>query len=218
MSIPRFRRPSPATVISLVALGVALGGTGYAATQINGNTIAPGTVTATQLASSSVTEPKIASTAVTRRTIRDAAVGGAQIANGGVTNPKILNNAVNAAKIASNAVTTPKVANGAITREKLAANARSVSIVVRFSQKQIPINTTDTIIAQCQSGETPLSGGFGGLPDSKSANQTQANVIASRPNPTTQGATPTGWLITVDNSSRTRATVTAFVVCGSRQV
>src|SRR5256885_400802 len=39
MRIPRFRRPSPALVIALLALVVALGGTAYAVKQINGSTI-----------------------------------------------------------------------------------------------------------------------------------------------------------------------------------
>jgi hypothetical protein len=39
MRIPRFRRPSPALVIAVLALVVALGGTAYAVKQINGSTI-----------------------------------------------------------------------------------------------------------------------------------------------------------------------------------
>jgi hypothetical protein len=39
MRTPRFRRPSPALVIAVLALVVALGGTAYAVKQINGSTI-----------------------------------------------------------------------------------------------------------------------------------------------------------------------------------
>jgi hypothetical protein len=51
----RFRAPSPALVISLIALFVALGGTTYAATSLPKNSV--GT---TQLKSGAVTPPKVA--------------------------------------------------------------------------------------------------------------------------------------------------------------
>ena len=40
MNTLRRYRPSPATLIALLALGIALGGTAYAATKINGKNIA----------------------------------------------------------------------------------------------------------------------------------------------------------------------------------
>lgn len=43
------RRPSAALVIACLALFVALGGVGYAATKINGQSIVKGTVTAKQI-------------------------------------------------------------------------------------------------------------------------------------------------------------------------
>jgi hypothetical protein len=54
MGLKRVRRPSPATVISLIALFVALGGTGYAATQLPRNSvkarqIAPGAVRSSEV-------------------------------------------------------------------------------------------------------------------------------------------------------------------------
>lgn len=42
----RIKRPSPAMAVSLLALFVALGGTGYAAALINGKSIKTRTVTA----------------------------------------------------------------------------------------------------------------------------------------------------------------------------
>ena len=41
-------RPSPAMVVALLALFVALGGSGYAAVQLNGKTIKNGTIAAEQ--------------------------------------------------------------------------------------------------------------------------------------------------------------------------
>jgi hypothetical protein len=51
----RIRRPSPAMVIACVALGVALGGTGVAATVA----LAPGSVGTTQLRANAVTSAKV---------------------------------------------------------------------------------------------------------------------------------------------------------------
>jgi hypothetical protein len=53
------RRPSPALVISLVALFVALGGTGYAAFRVDSEDIAPGAVTQEKIAPGAVTGGKV---------------------------------------------------------------------------------------------------------------------------------------------------------------
>ncbi len=77
----RLRRPSPALIISVIALVAALGGSAYAVKKIG----------ATQLKRNAVTTKKIKNGAVTTL----------KIANGAVTNPKIANGAVTDAKIAA---------------------------------------------------------------------------------------------------------------------
>ena len=86
---------SPALVISVIALFVALGGGAYA--------LSANTVGSKQLKRNAVTTAKIR--------------------NGAVNVNKIKSGAVTAAKIASNAVTTSKVKDSAITSAKLAQDA-----------------------------------------------------------------------------------------------
>lgn len=72
------RRPSPALVIACIALGVALGGTSYAAVlQVPRNSVG-----AVQLKSSAVTSPKLAANAVTSAKVRNRSLQRADFAAG----------------------------------------------------------------------------------------------------------------------------------------
>jgi hypothetical protein len=79
--LSRFR-PSPAMVVALIALFVALGGIGYAAVKIGTSDIKNGAVTAKKLHDKAVAKNKIRNQAVTRNKIRNQAVNGAKIADG----------------------------------------------------------------------------------------------------------------------------------------
>jgi hypothetical protein len=59
MRIPRFRRPSPALVIAVLALVVALGGTAYAVKQINGSTIKPRSIPGDRIRNNALTGTQI---------------------------------------------------------------------------------------------------------------------------------------------------------------
>lgn len=89
------RRPTPATVIALVALAISVGGTGYAAVRIT----SPG-----QLGPGVVTSPKLAHGSVTSRAVAPGAVGEAALAPGSVSRGKLRDYAVSASKIANGAV------------------------------------------------------------------------------------------------------------------
>jgi hypothetical protein len=71
----RIQRPSPALVLSLVALFVALGGTGYAAVKINGKNIKKGTVTAKQIKSKTITGGKVKANTLTGTQINESKLG-----------------------------------------------------------------------------------------------------------------------------------------------
>jgi hypothetical protein len=81
----RMRRtlPSPAMVVALVALAVALGGTTYAAVELNRHSV--GTK---QLKNAAVKKPKIAAGAVTTAKIAANAIDGGKIADGSITRAK----------------------------------------------------------------------------------------------------------------------------------
>ena len=73
----RFSAPSPALVISLIALFVAIGGTSYAVMRLPAKSV--GTL---QLQDRSVTQPKLGTGAVTARAVATNALTGAQIDEG----------------------------------------------------------------------------------------------------------------------------------------
>lgn len=76
------KMPSPAMLVALVALFVALGGSAYAVNAIGTNQIKNGAVTTPKLANNAVTTAKVSSGAIARAKIRDGAVGPDQIGSG----------------------------------------------------------------------------------------------------------------------------------------
>jgi hypothetical protein len=73
------RAPSPALVISVIALFVSIGGIGYAAATIGTNDIKRGAVTANKLHKSAVTTKKIKDGAVNGNKVRDNSLTGGDI-------------------------------------------------------------------------------------------------------------------------------------------
>ncbi len=89
----------PATVIALIALIVSLGGTSYAVTALQPDSVGTrelrdGSVTAAKLGSGSVTHGKIAARGVSRAALRNGAVTAAKIARGAVTSAGIRDGAI----------------------------------------------------------------------------------------------------------------------------
>jgi hypothetical protein len=71
----RIRRPSPALAISLIALFVALGGTGYAAITINGKNIKNNSIPGKKLKNKAVTGKKVKSNTLTGTQINESTLG-----------------------------------------------------------------------------------------------------------------------------------------------
>jgi hypothetical protein len=133
----RLRAPSPALVVAVAALFVALGGAAYAVSldknDVKSRHIARGAVKGSDLHRNAVKRNKIKGGAVTAAKIADGAVDTAALANRAVvrqkikaqavTKQKIANGAVEADKIADGAVVTAKLADGAVTAAKLGAGS-----------------------------------------------------------------------------------------------
>jgi hypothetical protein len=95
----RLRKPSPALVISLLALSVALGGTAYA-----GITISKNSVGTNQLKNGAVTTNKLKNGAVTTKKIKNGSVTASKINTAGLTVPNALHaNQADTAATATNA-------------------------------------------------------------------------------------------------------------------
>jgi hypothetical protein len=69
------RRPSPALVIAIVALFVALGGTGYAASQINGKSLKNNSVPGKKLKNKTVAAGKVKPDTLTGAQIQESTLG-----------------------------------------------------------------------------------------------------------------------------------------------
>jgi trimeric autotransporter adhesin len=123
----------PATFISLIALFVALGGVGYAATKIGTKQIKDGAVTGKKLAKGSVSTSKIkagavgngdlAPNSVTTSKIRPGTIFSSDLAAGSILNGDLGNGAVTGTKIANETIGTEKIENGAIASDKIGTGA-----------------------------------------------------------------------------------------------
>jgi hypothetical protein len=178
---------TPATVISCIALFVALSGSVYAAG------LAKNSVKAKNIAKGAVTNPKLKNGAVTAKKLANGAVIGSKLANesvgaskltdasvrsnalggGVVTSPKLKDLAVTQAKLANasvgkdqlgaSAVETGKIAKEAVTAEKLAAGFYN-QLAKNVSFEKIAAATESTVTPQgntvpCPAGKVAISGG-----------------------------------------------------------
>jgi hypothetical protein len=179
---------TPSTVISCVALFVALSGAAYAAglakNSVKTKNIANGAVTAAKLKSSSVNASKIANGAVIGSKIANGAVGASKLAEasvrssalggGVVTTGKIKDLAVTEGKLASNAVTASKIGAGAVdtgklgkesvTGEKLSSGLLGQlvkNVIYPTAVTSITDDTTEekSATAECPAGREAIGGG-----------------------------------------------------------
>jgi hypothetical protein len=128
------QRRSPASVIALLALVVALSG---------GSAWAAATIGTAQIKNGAVTTAKLA----------DGAVKTGRVSNGAITSAKVASGAVTAGKIANNAVTSAKIANGQVVGPDLG------SIIVREITSFLQASSEGGIPVSCQPGERLISGG-----------------------------------------------------------
>jgi hypothetical protein len=179
---------TPSTVISCIALFVALSGAAYAATlgknAVKTKNIANGAVTAKKIKNSSVAAAKIANGAVIGSKIANGAVGASKLADasvrssalgGGVvttgkikdlsvTEGKLGSSAVTAAKLSANAVETGKLAKEAVTGEKISAGLLGQlvkNVTYPTAVTSVTDDTTEekSATAECPTGKEAIGGG-----------------------------------------------------------
>lgn len=121
------RRPSPAMVVALVALILALAGTAVAASKIGTNSLKNGAVTTKKLKNRAVTGAKLG----------ERSVGAAKLAEG----------AVSTEKLANGAVSTGKLAEAAVSAQKLTPTERSEGFVTSQAGQIALGAATSTTIA-----------------------------------------------------------------------
>lgn len=137
----RIQRPSPALVISLIALFVAMGGVGYAAVKIDGK----------NLKNKSVAGKKLKNKTVTAGKVKDNTLGGAQIAESklGKVPSAAKADSATSATTAGSATTANNV--GGVTLRKFSFNAPA------NTAEQTVLNVGGLIIRASCSGASDLA-------------------------------------------------------------
>jgi hypothetical protein len=179
--------PSPAMLVALLALFLAGGGVGYAATTIGSN--------------------QIANNAVRSADIRDGTIGLKDL------NAKV-RAALRGASGARGA-TGARGLEGPAGATGPTGPAGATSVVVRTDSVSVPDGTVGEASVQCNFGEKAVGGG-GGIAATGGRSVVQSGPVdASEVLPTTAGAVPTGWR--ADSLNSTGLTQNAFVyaVCVS---
>jgi hypothetical protein len=227
---------TPSTVISCIALFVALSGAAYAAglakNSVKTKNIANGAVTTAKLKNASVNAAKLVNGAVIGSKIANGAVGNAKLSEaavrsnnlGGsvvtsakikdlsVTEAKLANSAVGKDKLGANAVETGKLAKESVTAEKIAAGFYAQLIKnISYETKDSVSNPTDTkeITASCPAGKEVTGGGA-------RINGAKVNVVVSESGPELNPeGKRTGWYVSArEVAAETEPwSVTAFAIC-----
>jgi hypothetical protein len=150
------RHLNPATVISCIALFVALGGAAYAVSPLGNKA-----VKTKNLANGSVNTLKLRSGAVTTLKIRNGAVTGAKIAPGAVGATQIANGAVRSAALGGGVVTEGKLKNGAVSQAKLSTsfNAQLLKNMQYVVKTGVSSSEPKSETAECPAGKEVIGGG-----------------------------------------------------------
>jgi len=128
------RRPTPAMLVALLALFVALGGPAQARRLVDGGDIKKGTVRSTQIKDRTIALRDINPMVVRQlqRTPGNSITDG-MLLNGMVTANKLGPGAVTAGKLSGGAVGNGALADGAVTGSKVADGSLTTADVARYS-------------------------------------------------------------------------------------
>jgi hypothetical protein len=190
-------RPSPALVISCLALFLALTGSafavGIAKNSVRSAQIVDGSVRTLDLRDSAVNAPKIAANAV----------GAEEIAENAVESPEVAQDALTAQDLGAASVTSSEVADQSLTAGDLGPDSVVSSelgtVILRTNAAPIAKGANGSVSVACAAGEQVLSGG--GQPSLFGIEMT-----SSRPS-------GDGWLYQARNNTGNDGTITAFALC-----
>ena len=201
-------RPSPALVISCLALLLALSGSaiaaGVAKNSVRSAQIVDGTVRTVDIRDSAVNAPKIAADAVGAEEIAENAVSSPEVAPDSLTAGDLGVASVTSSEVADQSLTANDLGPDSVGSSEIAANAVDSSelgtVTIRTSNPQaIAAGANGSVSIDCAPGEQVLSGG--GQPGNFGVEMT-----SSRP----QG---NGWLYQAKNNTGAASTITAFALC-----
>jgi hypothetical protein len=156
------RRPSPAMVVALLALFVALGGPAQAKRVIDGKVLKRGSVTSRAIRNGSIARADLSKTAVRSLTTTPAnSVRSANIVDGQVLAPDLGAGSVTTAAIAAGSVTASKLASNSIGGGSVANGSLQTLDIGSFAGAVSVPSFDFTATAPCQAAEaaaTPTGG------------------------------------------------------------
>lgn len=190
-------RPSPALVISCIALLMALAGSAYAAglgkNTVRSPQIVDGTVRTVDLHDGAVTAPKISPGAVGTEQLAESAVTSAKVADGSLTGADITDGSLTGADVADHSLSASDIAPHAIGAGQLA------NVTLRSNSATVAKGGFGTVSVNCAEGEQVISGGAqpGHFGTEMTSNRPQGN----------------GWLYQAVNNTSGEETITVFALC-----
>jgi hypothetical protein len=178
-------RPSPALVISCLALFMALTGSALAVSvnSVRSAQIVDRTVRTVDLHDNAVKSPKVADGSLTADDLGTDSVGSDEIAA----------NAVGSSEVAADSLTTTDLGPSSVGSSELG------TVTVRTNSTALKAGDNGSVTASCLAGEQVLSGG--GQPAHFGVEMT-----SSRPS-------GNGWLYQARNNNGSDSTITAYALC-----
>jgi len=222
MRKPHFGRPSPALVVSTIALIVAMGGTSYAAFSLPNNSVGTkqlknGAVTGSKIKNGAVNGSKIANNTITGNKIQLSTLGTVPSANHANSANSAINslNAFNStnATHATSATSAGSATNATnANNATLAASANALNGVVYVQSGSFANpgpGSQDEGVAICPSGTFVTGGGAFGN------GGTEQSINSSLPDFATSTTAPDEWDVFMDNTSTTATadTFNVYAIC-----
>jgi trimeric autotransporter adhesin len=190
-------RPSPALVISCLALFLALTGSALAVG------IAKNSVRSAQIVDGSVRTVDLRDNAVNAEKIAPDSVGSEEIAENAVASPEVSPDSLTNQDLGAASVTSSEVADQSLAASDLGPSSVAASelagVTVRTNSAPVAKDANGSVSVSCAAGEQLLSGG--GQPG-----HFGTEMISSRPS-------GEGWLYQARNNSGSDDTITVFALC-----
>ncbi len=209
------RRPSPALLISCLALFLALAGSALALPQntVRSAQIVDGTIRTVDIRDEAVRSAKVADQSLTANDLATDSVGSDEIAENAVASPEVAPESLTAADLGANSATSSEVADQSLTANDLgpdsvgsselqssSVRATELGPIVQVSNSTaIKGGDNASATATCPAGSTVISGGA-------SSGFYQVHLASSY-------RSGNGWHVDARSGAVGDTTITAFAYC-----
>jgi hypothetical protein len=198
---------TPAFVLALVALFVAMGGSAVAVTAIASNSIGSkhivnGQVKSKDLAANAVRGPKVLDESLSGADVADGTVGAADVTDGSLTGADVADDSLTGADV-----------NESSLQGLMASQVRIAAV------QTAPLQFGAERVASCAANEKAIGGGAAWLlPGTNSPTQLAAPVTGSMPEPALPGPDgATGWRGSGRNLAGADRVLRVYAICVPKQ-